>query len=388
MQQILRQELLSEITRKLKNSPVVAILGARQVGKTTLARQVIASRGDKNGPKTFFDLEKTSDRDALSTRAQDLLGQCEGLVVIDEVQRLPQLFEILRPLCDRPKRTTRFLLLGSASWDLVRGVSETLAGRVQFVDVSGFSIEETGAEQMTRLWLRGGLPPAYCAETDDDARDWHEAFARTFLERDIPSLGFKIAPETLRRFWTMLAHYHGQTWNASRLAESLGSKRGTVENYRDLLAGTFMARVLTPWFENVGKQLVKSPKVYLRDSGVLHGLLQINDMVGLARHPAYGASWEGFAIEQTLIAHGGRDAYFYATQRGAELDLLLLRKGKRWGFEFKCADAPSTTKSMHIALEDLKLKHLWVVYPGTLRYALTENITALPLREIGSIALA
>lgn len=382
MEGIIRNHLLSEISRRLKNSPVVAILGARQVGKTTLARQLIEKQ---DVPVTYFDLERASDRDALSGRAQELLDQLEGLVIIDEVQRLPVLFELLRPLCDRPNRTTRFLLLGSASWDLVRGVSESLAGRVQFVDVSGFSIAEVGGGQMSRLWMRGGFPQAYCAGTDDDAREWHEDFARTFLERDIPSLGFRVAPETLRRFWTMLAHYHGQTWNASRLAVSLGSKRSTVENYRDLLAGTYIVRVLPPWFENVGKRLVKSPKVYLRDSGVLHGLLQIGNMVELASHPAYGASWEGFALEQTLIAHGGRDAYFYATQRGAELDLLLLRKGKRWGFEFKCADAPRTTKSMHVALEDLKLEHLWVVYPGTLRYGLTDKITALPLREIGGV---
>lgn len=375
--------MFSKISKRLKKSPVVAILGARQVGKTILARQVSEKQ---DGPVTYFDLERVADREAVSERAQDLLDQLEGLVIIDEVQRLPHLFEVLRPLCDRPNRTTRFLLLGSASWDLVRGVSESLAGRVQFVDVSGFSIDEVGGGQMTRLWLRGGFPPAFCAVTDDDAREWHEDFARTFLERDIPSLGFRVAPETLRRFWTMLAHYHGQTWNASRLAESLGSKRGTVENYRDLLAGTYMVRVRPPWFENAGKRLVKSPKVYLRDSGVLHGLLQISGMVDLAGHPAYGASWEGFALEQTLIAHGGRDAYFYATQRGAELDLLLLRKAKRWGFEFKCTDAPRTTKSMHVVLEDLKLEHLWVVYPGTLRYALTEKITALPLREIGEVA--
>ncbi len=382
MEQIIRNHLLSEISRRLKNSPVVAILGARQVGKTTLARQLIEKQ---DVPVTYFDLERASDRDALSGRAQELLDQLEGLVIIDEVQRLPVLFELLRPLCDRPNRTTRFLLLGSASWDLVRGVSESLAGRVQFVDVSGFSIAEVGGGQMSRLWMRGGFPQAYCAATDDDAREWHEDFARTFLERDIPSLGFRVAPETLRRFWTMLAHYHGQTWNASRLAVSLGSKRSTVENYRDLLAGTYIVRVLPPWFENVGKRLVKSPKVYLRDSGILHGLLQIGNMVELASHPAYGASWAGFALEQTLIAHSGRDAYFYATQRGAELDLLLLRKGKRWGFEFKCADAPRTTKSMHVALEDLKLEHLWVVYPGTLRYGLTDKITALPLREIGGV---
>jgi predicted AAA+ superfamily ATPase len=215
--------------------------------------------------------------------------------------------------------------------------------------------------------------------------EWHAAFARTFLERDIPVLGIDVAPEALRRFWVMLSHYHGQIWNASQLAVAMGSKRATVERYRDVLTGTFMVRVLQPWFENLGKRLVKSPKVYLRDSGILHGLLGLHETMELPRHPSYGASWEGFALEQTLIAHGERDAYFYATQRGAELDLLLLRRGQRWGFEYKCADAPKTTKSMHIALEDLKLEHLWVIYPGTRRYPLTEKITALPLRDISTV---
>jgi predicted AAA+ superfamily ATPase len=383
MQQLIRHRLLSEASRKLQKSPAVAILGARQVGKTTLARQLAAD----HPAVTFFDLERAADHAALSARADTLLGQCQGLVVIDEVQRLPHLFETLRPLCDREDSTTRFLLLGSASWDLVRGVSETLAGRVQFVDMSGFSIAEVGAGHLLRLWLRGGFPAAFCAASNADAAEWHEAFARTFLERDVPALGLRVAPETLRRFWTMLAHYHGQIWNASRLAQSLDSKRSTVDNYRDLLAGTFMLRVLPPWFENLGKRLVKSPKVYLRDSGILHGLLQIGSVIQLASHPAYGASWEGFALEQTLIAHGGRDAYFYATQRGAELDLLLLRNGKRWGFEFKSTDAPRTTRSMHIAMQDLQLEHLWVVYPGNLSYPMTDGITALPLAQIDGLNL-
>ncbi len=384
MQQLQRELIVQDILRKARNSPVVAVLGARQVGKTTLSRQVALVW---DGPVTRFDLELPADREALGKAAHTVLDRCEGLVILDEVQRLPALFEVLRPLCDRPGRGTRFLLLGSASWDLVKGVSETLAGRIQFVDVSGFSLAETGGDSLHRLWFRGGFPPAFCAESDADAMEWHEAFGRTFLERDIPVLGMETAPEALRRFWTMLAHFHGQTWNASRLAEAMGSKRSTVERYRDVLAGTFMLRVLPPWFENLGKRLVKSTKVYLRDSGVLHGLLGLGDPMELPRHPAYGASWEGFALEQTLIAHGQRDAYFYGTQRGAELDLLLLRRGRRWGFEYKCTDAPSTTKSMHIVLDDLKLEHLWVVYPGTLRYPMTEKITALPLREIHTLGL-
>ncbi len=382
MQQFVRGIIVKDILRRLKNAPVVAMLGARQVGKTTLSRQVAH---EWTGPVTRFDLELPADREALANGAEMVLGRCEGLVILDEVQRLPNLFALLRPLCDRPGRTTRFLLLGSASWDLIKGVSETLAGRIQFVDVGGFSIEEVGGDRLHELWFRGGFPLAYGADTDADAMEWHAAFARTFLERDIPVLGIDVAPEALRRFWVMLSHYHGQIWNASQLAVAMGSKRATVERYRDVLTGTFMVRVLQPWFENLGKRLVKSPKVYLRDSGILHGLLGLHETMELPRHPSYGASWEGFALEQTLIAHGERDAYFYATQRGAELDLLLLRRGQRWGFEYKCADAPKTTKSMHIALEDLKLEHLWVIYPGTRRYPLTEKITALPLRDISTI---
>lgn len=384
MQQTQRNGIVQDILRRLGNSTAVAVLGARQVGKTTLSRQVAAQW---TGNVTRFDLELPADRDALEQSPYLVLDRCEGLVILDEVQRLPRLFELLRPLCDRPDRNTRFLLLGSASWDLVKGVSESLAGRIQFVDVSGFSLAETGAGNLHRLWFRGGFPTAYSATSDADAMEWHEAFRRTFLERDIPVLGITVAPDTLRRFWTMLAHYHGQTWNASRMAVAMGSKRSAVEWYRDVLVGTFMIRVLPPWFENLGKRLVKSPKVYLRDSGVLHGLLGLGDSLELSRHPAYGASWEGFALEQVLALHGERDAYFYGTQRGAELDLLVLRGGRRWGFEFKCTDAPSTTKSMHIALEDLHLDHLWVVYPGTRNYPLTEKITALPLQDLATLEL-
>lgn len=384
MQQTQRNGIVQDILRRLGNSPAVAVLGARQVGKTTLSRQVAAQW---TGNVTRFDLELPADRDALEQSPYLVLDRCEGLVILDEVQRLPRLFELLRPLCDRPGRNTRFLLLGSASWDLVKGVSESLAGRIQFVDISGFTLAEAGPGNLHRLWFRGGFPTAYSATTDADAMEWHEAFRRTFLERDIPVLGITVAPDTLRRFWTMLAHYHGQTWNASRMAVAMGCKRSAVEWYRDVLVGTFMIRVLPPWFENLGKRLVKSPKVYLRDSGVLHGLLGLGDSLALSRHPAYGASWEGFALEQVLALHGERDAYFYGTQRGAELDLMVLRGGRRWGFEFKCTDAPSTTKSMHIALEDLKLDHLWVVYPGTRNYPLTEQITALPLQDVPTLHL-
>lgn len=384
-QSIERKIYLDAIGVRLGESPVVALLGARQVGKTTLAERVAAAWV---GPTVVFDLEQPAMREALRITPEKLLAERTGLVIVDEVQRLPALFEVLRPLCDdRRRRQAVFLLLGSASWDLVKGVSETLAGRIQFVDVAGFSLGEVGVGEQDRLWLRGGFPRAFLAETTDAWERWMEGFTRTFLERDIPGIGSKVDPEALGRFWRMLAHFHGQIWNAAELARSMDVSVTAVNHYRDLLAGTFMVRVLPPWFVNLGKRLVKSPKVYLRDSGVLHHLLGLGELLELRTHPRYGASWEGFALEQTLTAHGGRDAYFYGTQRGAELDLLLLRRGRRWGFEFKCTDAPTTTKSMHIALEDLQLEHLWVVYPGTLRYPLTEKITALPLREIHSLEL-
>jgi len=363
---------------------VVALLGARQVGKTTLASQIAA---DWVGPSVVFDLERPSSLEALRTSPESLLADQKGLVIIDEVQRLPELFAVLRPLCDRPNDGTRFLLLGSASWELIRGVSETLAGRIQFVDVGGFSLQETGVESQDRLWLRGGFPRAYLAPTTDAWERWMESFSRTFLERDIPGLGSQVSPQRLGRFWRMLAHYHGQSWNAAELGRSMDLSVTAINHYRDLLAGTFMLRMLPPWFENLGKRLVKSPKIYLRDSGILHFLLGLSESLELYTHPRFGASWEGFALEQTLSVHGQQEAYFYGTQRGAELDLLLLRRGKRWGFEFKCSDAPSTTKSMHIAMEDLKLAHLWVVYPGDLRYPLTDAITALPLREVPQLQL-
>lgn len=383
-QYIDRRWLLDQVRTRLEESPAVALLGARQVGKTTLARHLAAAW---QGKSVVFDLETSSAREALLSTPEATLSSCEGLVILDEVQRIPALFEKLRPLCDRSPRRSAFLLLGSASWDLVKGISETLAGRIQFVNVAGFSLSEIGPEHQDRLWMRGGFPRAYLADSENSWDRWMEAFTRTFLERDIPGLGSKIAPEALGRFWKMLAHFHGQIWNAAELARSMDVSVTAVNHYRDLLAGTFMARVLPPWFENLGKRLVKSPKVYLRDSGILHHLLGIRDMLALRSHPRYGASWEGFALEQTLIARGERDAYFWATQRGAELDLLLIRNGQRWGFEFKCTDAPGTTKSMHIAVEDLKLEHLWVVYPGDRQYGLHDKISALPLREINTLRL-
>ena len=383
-QYIPRTRLLAAVNRGLTEAPVLALLGARQVGKTTLAGQVVSAW---DGPGTVYDLEVTAAREALSATPERLLGRSEGLVVLDEIQRSPHLFETLRPICDDPDRKSVFLLLGSASWDLVRGVSETLAGRVLFVDMGGLALDEVGTGKLDLLWMRGGFPRAYLARSDAAWGRWMQAFTRTFLERDIPGLGSRVSPEALGRFWRMLAHRHGQTWNAAEIGRSMDVGVTAVNHYRDLLAGSFMLRVLPPWFENLGKRLVKSPKVYLRDSGILHSLLGIDDPARLPLHPVYGASWEGFALEQTLTAHGAGEAYFYRTQRGAELDLMLLRGGKRWGFDFKCSDAPRTTKSMHIVMDDLGLEHLWVVYPGELDYPLGRTITAWPLGRIGELEL-
>ena len=371
------------VSGALREAPAVALLGARQVGKTTLAQQVAAAWPGKS---RVLDLEVPAVREALARTPATLLASSDGLVVIDEVQRMPALFEVLRPICDDSDRRAVFLLLGSASLDLIRGVSETLAGRILFVDVSGFSLVEVGVEHQQRLWMRGGFPRAWLASSPASWSRWMQSFTQTFLERDIPGLGSRVSPTAMGRFWRMLAHYHAQVWNAAELARSMDVSVTAVNRYRDLLSGTFMVRMLPPWFENLGKRLVKSPKVYLRDSGILHFLLGLEEVEELQVHPRYGASWEGFALEQTLVAHGAREAYFYATQRGAELDLMLLRRGRRWGFEFKCTDAPRTTKAMHIAIADLGLEHLWVVYPGSVRYSLTDRITALPLVEVNAIA--
>lgn len=382
LQTIPRQRLLNEVAGCLRTSPATVLLGARQVGKTSLAHMIAAGRKDVR----VFDLERRAGREALSRTPELTLGDCSGLVVIDEIQRLPLIFEVLRPLCDSPERRAIYLLLGSASPDLVRGISETLAGRALFVRVPGFALDEVGPENQDRLWLQGGFPRAYLAGSPDEAWRWVESFVQTFLERDIPQLGIRIPSETLRRFWVMMAHYHGQVWNAAELARSLSVSPTTANHYRDILAGTFVIRVLPPWFENLGKRQIKSPKVYLRDSGLLHWLLGIDSMETLRSHPRYGASWEGYALEQVLALTGERDGYYWGTQRGAELDLLLMHGGRRWGFEFKCTDAPAITKSMHIALKDLSLERIWVVYPGEDSYPMHERIEALPLREIHRIS--
>ncbi len=383
---ISRPRLIGKMLQYLDEAPVTVLLGARQTGKTTLAQMAINIIKNKNETEVhYFDLERAASRAALAT-PEITLEPLQGLVVIDEIQRLPQLFETLRPLVDRSGEFARFLVLGSASPELVRGVSESLAGRALFIQVPGFALDEVGTGAQDALWIRGGFPRSWLTSSDKASCRWRNAFIVTFLERDIPQLGFRIPSETLRRFWTMLAHYHGQIWNASELARSLGASPKTALYYRDILSGGYMLRVLPPWYENLKKRQVKSPKTYIRDSGILHTLLGIADLISLRSHPVYGVSWEGFAIEQVLSILGSDEAYFWSTQRGAELDLLLFRNGMRWGFEFKCSDAPSMTKSMHIALNDLCLKRLFVIYPGKERYGLHNKVEALPLSECSDLA--
>ena len=305
-----------------------------------------------------------------------------GLVVIDEVQRQPELFPLLRVLADRRPLRARFLLLGSAAPSLVRGVSESLAGRVAFVDLHGFDLGEVGADQWRRLWWRGGYPPAFLAADDAAAREWLEALIRTLVEREAPQLGITIPAATLRRFWSMVAHFHGQTWNSAEFARSLGSAESTARRYLDIFTSMFLVRQLAPWFENLGKRQVKAPKVYVRDCGLLHALLGVVAPAVLEGHPKLGASWEGFAVEQIVARLGERNVWYWATHAGAELDLFAQFEGRRLGFEFKHADAPSLTKSMHVARQDLKLERLWVVTPGAQSYPLAEWAEVVGIRDL------
>ena len=371
-----RPEPIRQIKDSFRVHPITALLGPRQCGKTTLARLIAEQE-----PSTVFDLENPVDIQRLSAPMQ-ALKDLSGLVIIDEIQRKPELFELLRVLVDRSGQNARFLLLGSASPHLVKGVSESLAGRIGFVDLAGFQLWEVGVQHRDRLWIRGGLPKAFLADSESDSIQWRESFIRTFLERDIPQLGITIAAETLRRFWTMVAHYHGQVWNAAEFARALGTAENTARRYLDILTGAYMVRVLPPWFENLKKRQVKAPKIYIRDSGLFHSLLQVSALADLRGHPKIGASWEGFALEHVIGVFRTRDAYFWATHAGAELDLLVTIAGKRHGFEFKYTDAPGRKRSMHIAIEDLGLEHLWVIYPGDQKYALDSKITVIPLENI------
>jgi predicted AAA+ superfamily ATPase len=373
-----RLALLSQIRHALRRSRVVALIGPRQSGKTTLARQIVPP----DSPR-YFDLEEPTSLARLA-EPMTALAPLRGVIVIDEVQRRQDLFPMLRVLADRRPLSARFLILGSASPELLRQSSESLAGRMETITLPGFTLAEVGTRALNRHWLRGGFPRSFLARTHEDSLRWRNEFIQTFLERDLPQLGVSIPAQTLRRFWAMVAHYHGNIWNAAEPARSLGISEPTVRRYLDLLTGVFLVRQLPPWHENLGKRQVKAPKVYVRDSGLLHALLGVRTDVELLHHPKCGASWEGYAIEEALNLVQPDDAYFWATHQGAELDLLLLKDGRRFGMEIKRTDAPTLTPSMRIALDDLRLEHLIVLYPGMRRYPLSARVTAVPLAEFAA----
>lgn len=371
---MLRKKYLDRIFSHFGQFPVVALLGPRQAGKTTLARAF----AENLKQFTLFDLENPTHLSRLEN-AKLALEPLDGLIVIDEVQLRPELFPILRVLADEPGRKRQFLILGSASRDLIAQSSETLAGRIAYIELSPFQRGEV--DDAEKLWIRGGFPRSYLAATEEDSRVWRENYIRTYLERDLPQLGINIPAPQMRRFWMMLAHYHGQIFNASELGRSLGINDKTARHYLDILSGTFMARTLQPWYENIGKRQVKSPKVYFRDSGIFHSLLGLGSREQLHNHPRLGASWEGFALEQTVLNLEALpdEVFFWATHGEAEIDLFVLRHGKRLGFEFKYTDHPKITPSLSKAMEALKLDEATIVYPGTERFELGHNIYAAPL---------
>ncbi len=356
--------MLAAIERSLETSQIVLLLGPRQCGKTTLARQLAATHA--------------------ATLAQPMtaLEKLRGWVIIDEAQLLPELFPVLRVLSDRRPRRTRFLLLGSASMGLTTKISESLAGRIAFLNMAGFDVTGVGTAAMGKLWWRGGLPRSVLARSDAESTSWRTAFIQTFLERDLRRFGIQIPPPALRRLWVMLAHYHGRIWNASEIGRSLGEAHTTVRRHLDVLTGALVVRQLPPWFENIGKRQIKAPKVFVRDSGLLHSLLGIHSARALESHPKLGASWEGSACEEVLRLLGDRDAYFWATQGGAALDLMVTVRGKRLGFEFKYSDAPTMTRSLQVAYGDLGLKRAWIVYPGSKAYPVASWADVVPLAGI------
>lgn len=374
-----RPSFIRKIERYFRTHPIVALLGPRQCGKTTLAKQYLTTQNDFS-PENYFDLEDPIDSQRLKN-SMLALQPLSGLVVIDEIQRVPELFPILRVLIDNAQIKKRYLILGSASRELTKQSSESLAGRIAYIELTPFSFCEI--DNLQKLWDRGGFPLSYLADNEQEGFDWRDFYIRTFLEQDIPNLGIKIAPEALRRFWTMLAHYHGNIFNASELGRSFGASDVTIKRYLDLLTGTFMVRQLQPWHQNIKKRQVKAPKIYLRDSGILHAILNLRSHSELLRYPKLGASWEGFALEEVIRAHDIRnqDCYFWSTYSGAEVDLLLHQQAKFFAFEFKFSDAPKMTKSMHSALQDLLIEHLFVIYPGDRDYPLSEKVTVKGLKN-------
>jgi len=371
-----RSGYLTTIRTALKRNPVVMLMGPRQCGKTSLARQFLS----EDAPN-YFDLEKPLVA-KLFDEPMNALERLRGLVVLDEAQLQPKIFPVLRVLADRKGTPARFLVLGSASPELSRQASESLAGRVAFIEIKGFSLAELDNAPVDRLWLRGSFPRSYLARSLNESTQWRENFILSFVERDLAKLGFGVSPKAMARFWTMISHYHGQIWNATEVAASMGFSQSSARNYIDALEQTFMIRRLQPYYANVGKRLVKTPKLYIRDSGLFHALQNIHTMRDLVTNPKLGASWEGFALEEVLSAFNPRQPYFYAAQSAAELDLFFLHKSKRIGVEFKRADAPAMTKSMHVAMEDLKLHKLYIIYPGDRRATLNKKVELVPLAQV------
>lgn len=374
--EINRPGFIKEIETLIRNNPVTAIMGPRQCGKTTLARAITRSI-----ESTIFDLEDPADYNLLSETPKIILQQQKGLVILDEIQRIPELFPLLRILADESDSPRKFLILGSASPELVQKSSESLAGRIGFVNLTGFNLHEVGVENLEKLWLRGGFPRSFLGTDEQHSFSWRENFIQTFLERDISNYGFNIPSVTLRRFWLMLAHYHGQIWNGAEFARAMGVSEPTVKRYLDILTGAYMVRQLQPWHENLKKRQVKAPKVYIRDSGILHALLGIEGN-GIYTHIKSGASWEGFIIEQLLSQLKSRNFYYWRTHTGTELDLMVLKGGRKLGFEIKFSETPKITRSMLSAFDDLKLDHLFLIYKGNRKLSLNEKISAVPASNI------
>ncbi len=371
-----RNELIATIKESLQRSRAVALVGPRQCGKTTLARELVSPESPN-----YFDLENPVDLARLD-EPMTALGGLQDLIVIDEVQRRPDLFPVLRVLMDRRPLPARFLILGSAAPKLLRQASESLAGRIELVSMSGFSLSELGTSFQQLHWLRGGFPPAYLAQTDTDSIAWRRNFIQTFLERDLPQWGINIPAISLLRFWTMLAHYHGQLWNAAEPARSLGISEPTIRRYLDIMTDVFMIRQLQPWHQNVKKRQIKAPKIYFRDTGLLHQLLGIRSDYDLLSHPKSGSSWEGYVIEEIIKTVKPDEAWFWGTHNGAAIDLLIIKNGRILGVECKKVDAPRLTPSMRIAREDLQLERIAVVYPGNRRYNLNDNVEVVPIKAV------
>jgi predicted AAA+ superfamily ATPase len=373
-----RKTYLQQITDGFATGRVVAILGPRQCGKTTLARRYFAHH---NAPKeNYFDLENPLEADLLQDPLLALTS-LEGVTVIDEIQRSPEIFKVLRVLVDRTPLKQRFLILSSASRELIQQSTESLAGRIHYLELPPFTLSETG--NLKNLWLRGGFPLSYLADTVQNSMQWRQDYIRTFLEQDIPNLGITIPANRMRRFWMMIAHHHGQLFNASELGNSLDLTNKTIRRYLDILIGTFMVRELQPWHENISKRQVKTSKIYIRDSGILHGLLNLTNYSELTRHPKVGSSWEGFALESVIQSCKAdqNECYFWAVHQQAELDLLIVKDDKKLGFEFKYSTSPKLTTSMKAAIQLLKLDKLTVIHPGSRRFKLSEKIECIGLEE-------